>query len=120
VLTLHNLVKFPLTGRHQQLACQACHGAPFKQVASAECSTCHQPPGSYAGMSTICGTCHSPDGFRPARFSHPPVGEHIPGGEHTLGCTDCHRAGVFSQRTCMGSGCHDSNNPGDEPERNDD
>ncbi len=110
----HNKTNFPLVGRHQQVACAKCHGDPFAKPASTACSACHAPPASHAGMAGTCDRCHTPQGFRPANFTHPRVGEHMPFGEKPLTCDRCHRTGVYTQHDCTGSGCHSSNNPKDD------
>lgn len=103
--------KFPLTGKHQNVTCNQCHkNNVFAGTASA-CASCHQPPATHAGMNSNCATCHSPAGFAPANFAHPNVGEHMGArAERPLPCARCHPS-TFKQTTCMGSGCHSSNNP---------
>jgi len=108
----HNKTNFPLLGQHQQVACTRCHGDQFTKPAGTLCSACHQPPASHAGLPGTCDRCHTPQGFGPANFSHPRVGEHMPSGEKPLTCDRCHRTGVFTQHDCTGSGCHSNNNPG--------
>ena len=102
--------QFPLTGVHQSLTCDKCHTGGVFQGLSAACSNCHTPPSTHVGMPDDCAQCHTPEGFSPSTFNHQPVGEHIPAGEVSLQCTNCHAAG-YAEYTCMGSGCHSSNNP---------
>ena len=105
---------FPLEGGHAGLSCEQCHtkttgsnGSTTFDKASPECVSCH---GDEHGGLTDCARCHSPKGWTPANFSHPQVGEHIPGGEHRLSCGDCHTAG-FGSATC--GPCHNGVPSGD-------
>ncbi len=99
----------PLTGGHANLSCEQCHtgtggGDTVRGLtlgsAPTECVDCH---GDQHGGLSDCGQCHTPEGWTPANFSHPAVGEHIPGGEHRLACTDCHPSG-FGSASC--TPCH--------------
>ncbi|HZK49914.1 MAG TPA: NapC/NirT family cytochrome c [Thermoleophilia bacterium] len=105
---------FPLEGGHAKATCEQCHtkttgadGSITFSKASPECVSCH---GDEHGGLTDCGRCHTPQGWTPANFSHPRVGEHIPGGEHRLSCQDCHASG-FGAATC--TPCHDGVPRGD-------
>jgi len=102
--------QFPLTGAHATLVCTRCHTRGVFAGLSTACVNCHTPPGTHLGISVSCTRCHTPKAFRPSTFSHPGVGEHIPGGEHSLGCSNCHPA-RYAQTSCTGGGCHDSNSP---------
>ena len=103
--------RFPLTGKHQGLACGRCHtGGVFTGLAPA-CASCHQPPGSHAGIDQACTRCHTPEAFVPASFVHKAVGEHMGArAEHPLPCARCHPV-RFTATTCRGSGCHSSDHP---------
>ena len=77
----HGQTRYPLSGRHAQVACNGCHtrseGAgparlAFKGAAS-ECSACHRDPhqGQFAapvGGRTACERCHATDSLKAARF----------------------------------------------------
>jgi nitrate/TMAO reductase-like tetraheme cytochrome c subunit len=104
----HAQTGFPLDGGHLKLECAACHGQPAAKPASADCSTCHQPPASHAGISTACDKCHTPlaPAFQATKFVHRRVGEHVTTGEIPLACEACHRSGTFTALQCTGSGCH--------------
>jgi hypothetical protein len=62
-------------------------------------------------MPGDCTQCHTTSGFSPAIFQHQQVGEHVPAGEVPLQCAACHTS-RYVDYSCMGAGCHSSNNPG--------
>ena len=107
---------FPLTGAHARLACTDCHVAgpgvetiPGTQLprAASGCISCH---GDEHGGLADCASCHTPEGWTPANFTHPQVGEHIPGGEERLDCASCHKSG-FAGYSC--TPCHSGTPGGD-------
>jgi nitrate/TMAO reductase-like tetraheme cytochrome c subunit len=107
---------FALTGKHATLQCADCHKAgsslgliPGTDLgkASPECSFCHQAPHV---TPKDCARCHEPSGWTPVNFSHAPVGEHIPRGEVTVACADCHPDG-YGSNTC--TKCHSGTPRGD-------
>jgi len=104
---------FPLAGAHAGLTCTDCHvsrpgveNIPGTELPEADpaCISCH---GDEHGGLTDCAGCHTPEGWTPASFQHPQVGEHIPFGEHPLDCSDCHPSG-FSTSSCS---CHGGSAP---------
>jgi len=97
--------KFPLTGAHKTLTCDQCHTSGSFTGLNPTCGSCHNAPATHAGMSTNCAQCHTTSGFSPSTFVHQQVGEHIPRGEHSLNCNQCH-ASAYIQASCKGSGCH--------------
>ena len=90
---LHEGTRFPLSGVHASISCEACHrggrGEP-PGTAPTECVACHEaamptryPDHTLFGL-TDCGLCHSTQGFLPARFVHQ---------DFTAGiCVQCHQA----------------------------
>ena len=104
----HNQLEFPLTGRHMDLACQACH--PDHQFAGtpAECSDCHREPDFHSSgqFGHRCQMCHGTDGWYLAFLrQHPFPVDHgglqqspsncltcHPQGYITFNCDACHRA----------------------------
>ena len=131
----HSRTRFPLTGRHEKVSCDACHrregrarfaGTPFQT-----CASCHRDP--HAGrLGTACATCHTTAGWErvqsgafdhdrtrfPLRGRHAAVACdscHRPGRTRAMAhasCTDCHadrHAGQLSHRADRGrcESCHD-------------
>lgn len=63
----HGRTPFPLDGRHQDLACTACHrrGRP---LLTASCGSCHQGDDIHQGaFGAECGQCHTTRDFRATR-----------------------------------------------------
>jgi len=95
--------RFPLTGAHAAVDCDACHknGANSQfQTMSTECYSCHQAdylnttnPNHVAGKFAVtCETCHSDDNWLNAKFDHSTTGFPLT-GLHSVPprqCTDCH------------------------------
>lgn len=117
----HSKTKYPLVGKHQQVACTACHlKADFKkELPFANCKDCHTPDphkGQFDARPKKgeCAECHTVDGWKPSLFGvkehdtskYPLQGKHvkvecakchIPAGKDTIykvkfaSCTDCHK-----------------------------
>ncbi|MGC8761040.1 MAG: cytochrome c3 family protein [Bryobacteraceae bacterium] len=73
----HSVARYPLTGRHQQVACGKCHKpiaalgshAQYRNFVQYEaCRSCHADPhgGSFAGG---CERCHTTEGWKGTRIA---------------------------------------------------
>lgn len=116
----HTKTKYPLLGKHQQVACGSCHRkGDFKQpLAFQRCMDCHRDEhqGQFAKRpgGGECAECHTVEGYKPAKFgrkehqasAYPLQGKHaalecgqchVPHGKETLykikfeRCLDCHQ-----------------------------
>ena len=117
----HSKTKYPLLGKHAQVACKACHlNDDFKkQVPFETCKDCHTPDphkGQFDNRPRkgACEECHNVDGWKPSTFGvkehdnsrYPLKGKHIkvecakchiPAGKDTIYnvkfefCMDCHK-----------------------------
>src|SRR5271165_2749 len=96
--------RFPLTGAHAAVDCDACHknaaNSKFETM-SVECYSCHQsdysgatnPNHVTAKFSVTCETCHSTDNWLNAKFDHNTMTNFPLTGLHTVPprqCADCH------------------------------
>ncbi|MBI5823833.1 MAG: hypothetical protein HZB18_07375 [Chloroflexi bacterium] len=118
----HNRSAFPLTGAHINTSCTACHKNGVYSGTPSACSSCHGDPAFHAGeFGTNCSSCHTTTKWRPATFnqSHPSIADEGGSGVNHGGttCKTCHTSTVF-KATC--TACHDSNNPGDGDDDDDD
>jgi hypothetical protein len=99
---------FPLTGKHDPLACEKCHTTRLAEAvplarkvidfggATATCASCHKDPHK-GEFGRTCDGCHKPDGFSVAGFRHPRVSDFY-GGRHTdVKCVACHKPGEVLQ-----------------------
>src|SRR5262249_40561323 len=97
----HGTTAFPLTDKHLEVACRACHksivtaGLPVAkrvvtfQGLSKACANCHGDVHK-GELGPSCQTCHTPKGFRLATFSHPRSPEFFSGQHALVACTGCH------------------------------
>lgn len=103
---------FALTGAHQTIDCNTCHGQDFTKKPSSKCYDCHLKDYNSAGehlslqFPTDCESCHTTAAFSTRVFKH--TGFSIYSGTHKgkwHHCADCHNVpGDFSTHTC--SKCH--------------
>ena len=103
----HLGTSFPLTGRHRQLTCEACHAPAGEQSYAplpTECVACHAgdyraavPDHTGAGFPTDCAACHGMFGWRGARFDHTTdAGYPLEGAHRTIDCQSCHTPPDFA------------------------
>ncbi|HZO19434.1 MAG TPA: hypothetical protein VFB46_10655 [Gemmatimonadaceae bacterium] len=103
----HKRTKYPLTGEHRDVECDACHLAPrlnprrdpegklipvFKPVPAKECSSCHADPHKAPTMAR-CSSCHVTTGFRKLKrgaFDHDRTRFPLSGEHRTVACAECH------------------------------
>jgi nitrate/TMAO reductase-like tetraheme cytochrome c subunit len=115
----HAQTRFPLTGVHSHVDCQACHAQGLYAGLSTECSSCHlqtyqattNPDHQAAAFSTQCTKCHteSTPGWANARvnnadYAHP-AGFPLRGGHGLPSCGECHR-GNYRTLTDACYPCH--------------
>jgi hypothetical protein len=112
--------RFPLTGAHAAVDCDACHknaaNSKFETM-SVACFSCHQsdyngatnPNHVTAKFSVTCDTCHSTDNWLNAKFDHNTMTNFPLTGLHTVPprqCTDCHVNNNYNLTTTTCVGCH--------------
>ncbi len=101
----HAGTKFPLTGRHAPLKCEACHVVATQTFQGGhgtarrltgigtECAGCHKDPHN-AELGLDCQSCHSTDTFPITRYTHRRA--HLLRafftGRHVTACSACHKA----------------------------
>ena len=123
----HNTLAFPLTGEHAGLACTQCHinarnVEDFAELPT-DCAGCHSEPAFHAGMFGLdCAGCHTTDNWCAIyNGPHPEISDEDEGGSGVnhggASCRDCHTQ-TLNTATC--TTCHDSNNPDDDDERDND
>lgn len=94
----HALARFPLTGKHTQVACEKCHtGTPpkWKPLQFDTCESCHRDPHAGAFKPKACAACHNTSSWDAAadavRKSHP--GLSLAAGHAKVECKTCHDRG---------------------------
>ena len=111
--------RFPLTGAHAAVDCDACHkgGANSKfQIMSTACYSCHQadftgtsnPNHVTAKFSTTCEGCHTTDNWLNAKFDHSMTGFLLTGGhaDPPRQCVDCHVNNNYNLTSSACFSCH--------------
>lgn len=95
----HENTKFPLLGKHADLACGRCHqdSAFHRPVPHDRCASCHEDRhnGQFASRTagSDCAACHSENGFRPSLFTketHQLARFPLDARHRELVCEKCH------------------------------
>jgi hypothetical protein len=116
----HRAYRFPLSGAHVTVDCDACHiTQPLDALSyvglATDCASCHfntgfpdaeqRPPSPPHPDQTDCDTCHSTVTFD---FNHRRTRFPLTGAHLALQCSDCHADGVFRGRSTACYSCHQS------------
>ena len=107
----HGNTAFPLTGRHQTVACESCHiKGVFKGTPTA-CYDCHwvrrQDDKFKTQLGTQCESCHRTISWAAVRWDHGAMTNMPLNGAHrTLGCESCHADGRFAKAEVSCASCH--------------
>lgn len=114
----HGLTRFPLRGKHEDVQCSSCHGAPhrFEAMRFDDCSACHKSP--HEENLGPCKSCHVEEGFKVHQLSAPGLarmrqghpGVPLVNGHADVACHDCH-GGALDQEPERGSRCVDCHEP---------
>jgi hypothetical protein len=95
----HDKTKFPLEGRHVEVACGLCHPAQQFEHTATDCNSCHQLEDTHLGrFGTKCEDCHTPRGWKSLRFDHARDTRFPLRGAHgKVACKSCH-TGELAQK----------------------
>lgn len=111
----HALAAYPLTGKHQAVACEKCHtGTPpkWKPLVFATCESCHEDVHKGAFKPKACTTCHDTGGWESGadkmRTNHPKLS--LAAGHARLDCKACHDRGN-DKSPSKGSTCASCHKP---------
>ena len=105
----HARTRFPLEGKHAQVACALCHAGERYKDTPRDCASCHALDDAHKGrFGNKCETCHATSGWKQARFDHA-RDAHFPldGAHGKIACEACHPGGLFDKklgRDCLS--CH--------------
>jgi hypothetical protein len=108
----HAQARFPLDGRHADVACGSCHVDHRLTGIPTECAGCHVD--RHRGLlGEDCTECHSVNGFKPvASFDHARTGFLVQGGHTDVGCATCHTdANGQALREGRGGACSTCHEP---------
>ena len=107
----HSRTRFPLSGRHQTIACEACHTGPLhgKKLATT-CAGCHSDDDVHRGRNgKDCQRCHGTDAWKSARFDHDRTKFPLHGAHERLRCESCHTGRLEEALPTNCNGCHQGN-----------
>ncbi len=106
----HDLARFKLEGKHEQVACAKCHGEPpkYQPLSFASCADCHKDPHT-GRLGADCAGCHVEASWKTIdmqRSAHP--GLNIQAGHAKVQCKTCHDRGnlVSPSRGKLCVACH--------------
>lgn len=107
----HSNFVFPLTGKHVEVSCYACHTdartVSDLQAARQDCASCHLTDDAHADrFGTDCAACHSSDGWTPAKFDHTLANFKLEGEHAEVECKDCHQNDVYQGTPTDCYSCH--------------
>jgi len=98
----HEKTTFPLSGRHQAIACVKCHPAETRAFPSgpgtakrlnpmpSACQACHKDP-HLGQVDSPCTACHTTASFRLLAYSHRGMDDFFGGFHGRLACRSCHK-----------------------------
>ena len=108
----HERTGFPLTGRHRDVTCSACHPrSDFSRPVARACAACHRDV-HLQRLGQRCDRCHDTAGFKLASFgpdAHRRTAFPLEGRHALIPCAECHgdrRDRDFARGTVKCAGCH--------------
>jgi len=110
----HDKTGFPLTGRHREVTCSACHPrSDFSLPVARACAACHRDV-HLQRLGQRCDRCHDTAGFKLATFgpdAHRRTAFPLTGRHAAIPCAECHgdrRDRSFQRGTVKCIGCHEA------------
>lgn len=106
---------FPLEGRHEAVACEACHGSRRERPKPPQdCVACHKEDDVHGGnLGPDCASCHSPASWTATAFDHDRRTRFpLRGAHRRIDCQACHTRPVTEFKppmTCVA--CHADDEP---------
>jgi hypothetical protein len=100
----HSKTKFPLTGKHVDVACKACHSDPKFKGAPLACVACHKKDDDKKGhrgkFGNKCETCHTDRDWKSTKFDHDRDTKYPLKGRHIqTKCASCHTGVLYKDKT---------------------
>ncbi len=109
--SFHNATAFRLDGKHQTVACEACHvNGQFKGTPTT-CFNCHwirrKDDRYQTRLGTDCEQCHRPTSWTAVRWDHGGLAGVALNADHRqLNCESCHRGTNFRSVSVTCISCH--------------
>lgn len=88
----HDKTRFPLLGKHVEVACKDCHPDQRYRPTPLDCYACHKKDDVHKGaLGKQCETCHTEKKWKDGeRFDHDKTKFPMRGGHMIVRCKDCH------------------------------
>lgn len=107
----HDVLKFPLLGKHAKLECKECHKSGRYRDAPDDCYSCHKKKDVHKlKFGTECQQCHNPASWNNWKFDHTrQTGFKLDGGHSNLECHACHKEQTTGkmQLSALCVSCHE-------------
>ena len=102
----HTKTDFPLTGKHIQVDCRACHSSMVFSDAGPECISCHQDMHN-GTVGNDCARCHNTDSWLVDNIPelHQDNGFPLLGAHAGASCADCHSSETGLRFERIGNDC---------------
>ncbi len=102
----HDLTRFPILGKHQDLRCKTCHRTKAFQDAPTACVACHHREDAHKRrLGTQCGSCHNPRDWKLWGFDHDRRTRFkLDGGHDGLDCLTCHTS-TMKRKVILSASC---------------
>jgi hypothetical protein len=96
----HAKTDYPLTGKHREVGCDACHPDRRYRDTPATCAACHQWNDPHRQrFGTRCDTCHQTDDWKKPDFDHDRETGFRLGGRHArAACGACHSGDLYKDK----------------------
>ncbi|MEW6324246.1 MAG: cytochrome C, partial [Nitrospirota bacterium] len=109
----HRKTDYPLTGKHQTVACADCHTQAKHREAPHDCLACHRTDDAHKGaLGNECGRCHNPNRWTDISFDHAATKFPLDGKHRPLKCEACHAPGSsFAATPTACADCHRRDDP---------
>ncbi|MCK5479615.1 MAG: cytochrome C, partial [Gammaproteobacteria bacterium] len=104
----HGLTDFKLTGRHQTIACNACHvdGKKFRD-APGGCIDCHERDDIHREtLGNDCDSCHTTRQWKKTLFDHDETEFSLEGAHAEAVCNSCHLSNSYKNTPTQCNDCH--------------
>lgn len=109
--SFHNATGFRLDGKHQTVACEACHlNGQFKGTPS-RCYDCHwirrRDDRFQTRLGSACEQCHRPTSWTAVRWDHAAqAGVPLNADHRQIACEACHGGATFRPSSVACVSCH--------------
>ena len=105
----HNNTAFPLSGKHTNVQCGACHVNGVYKGTPKDCYSCHASKDKHNGQfGTNCGSCHTTSAWNNVTFNHNNTNFPLTGLHTNVQCNACHVNGVYKGTPANCYTCHAS------------